>query len=233
MRIAICDADTYFSKKLKQTLYKYSNQYRLDFVIDCFENGDKLLKSNNKYEIIFIEYFLLGKNGLEIAKLLRKNNIYSKIIFISQNTKFILESFTVSPFRFLTKPLDDKILFKTLDDYFSEKGVHHPLWINNNFNTFCIHTNDIFYIEADNKYCYIHLKDKKILCKKTMARVYDTLPKPHFQKINRAFIVNLDVINKYNSDNAQLSNGEKLHITRTYFKSFKENYLNYSLPKII
>ncbi len=233
MRIAICDANNQNSLKLKHKLYLYSNEFKLDFVIDTFSKGEELLKSNRKYEIIFIEYYLSGINGLETAKLLRKSNIQSKIIFISQNTNFILETFCVSPFRFLTKPLNDKKLYQTLEDYFTETTTHRTLWINNGINTFCIYTDEIFYLEADNKYCYIHLKDITIPCKKTMARVYAALPKLHFQKINRAFIVNLDVINKYNSENVSLKNGEQLHITRTYFKTFKQNYLEYSLPEII
>ena len=233
MRIAVCDSDTFFSNLLKHKLYKYSNLNELDFVIDTFTNGEDLLNSNHKYEMIFIEYYLDGINGFNTAKLLRKNNTFSKIIFISQNTNFIFDSFCVSPFRFLTKPLSENTLFKTLDDYFNDKNNRYTLWINNNIDTFCIYTNEILYLEANNKYCIIHLSNKTILCKKTMARVYDALPKLHFQKINRAFIVNLNSINKYNSENVVLTNGETLHITRTYFKNFKENYFKYSLPKII
>jgi len=91
----------------------------------------------------------------------------------------------------------------------------------------------ILYLEANNKYCYIHLENETILCKKTMARVFDALPKIYFQKINRAFIVNLNAINKYNAQNVDLKNGETLHITRTYYKNFKQEYLNFFNPKIL
>ena len=66
-----------------------------------------------------------------------------------------------------------------------------------------------------------------------MARVFEALPKIYFLKINRSFIVNLGFINKYNTESVFLKNGEDLHITRTYYKNFKENYILYSSPKII
>jgi len=100
-------------------------------------------------------------------------------------------------------------------------------------DTVCLNSEEIFYIEASNKHCLIHLKNEIILCKKTMARVSEVLPKIHFQKINRAFIINLNCIDKYNSDSVFLKNGENLHITRTYYKSFKQNYFEYLKPKII
>ena len=122
---------------------------------------------------------------------------------------------------------------KTLDEYINENTTHYTLWVTNKSSTVCINTSEITYLEANNKYCFIHLNNRTILCKKTMAQVFEVLPKLHFQKINRAFIVNFDTINTYNSENVALKNGESLRITRTYFKNFKQNYREYSLPKII
>ncbi len=233
MRIAICDCDNIFAKQLKHKLYLYSNKYKLELVIDIFSSGEKLLNSPNKYALIFIEYDLPGINGLKTAHNLRKNNKFSKIIFTSHNTDIALEVFCVSPFRFLKKPIKDSTLEKTLSDYLNDTGCHYAMCINNGSDTFCINTNEILYLEACNKYCYIHLNRETILCKKTMARVYDALPKFHFQKINRAFVVNLEVINKYNTQNVDLKNGETLHITRTYFKDFKKEYLNFLSPVVL
>ncbi len=233
MRIAICDTDNFASNNLKHRLYKYSNHYKLDFVVDIFSSGEELLANHNNYSVIFVEYNLSGIDGLKTSIILRQRNVHSKIIFTSINTDFILETFRVSPFRFLKKPINETALTKALDDCFSKADNHYLLWINNGINTFCFCTSDVLYLEADNKHCHIHLKDKTILCKKTMARVYELFPKPHFQKINRAFIVNLNIINKYSSENVELINGEKLHITRTYFKTFKQNYFNYTLPRTV
>lgn len=233
MRIAICDADNAFTEYLKHKIYFYSNKYKLDVVVDIFISGEDLLECGQRYSLIFMEYYLSGINGLETAKFLRKSNTHSKIIFTSQNTDFVFEAFSVSPYRFLKKPINESALYKTLDDYFNETNTHYTLWINDGINTLCINTNEIVYLEANNKYCFIHLDNKTILCKKTMARVFEFLPKLHFQKINRAFIVNFDAIKKYNSENVALKNGETLRITRTYFKNFKQNYREYLLPKII
>ncbi len=227
MRIAICDKDNIFSIKLKQALYSYSNLHNLDFFIEVFNSGEKLLHSKNKYNLIFIEYTLSGINGLETVKEMRRQNNNTKIIFLTTNTKFIFEAFKVNTYRFLTKPLKKDILYKTLDDYFKESHSHYALLVNDGINTLCIYTDEIFYLEANNKYCFIHLENKTILCKKTMARVFEVLPKFYFQKINRAYIVNLNLINKYNSENVSLKNGKTLRITRTNLKIFKQKYTDF------
>lgn len=232
MRIAICDSDKNYLKNLKQLLYRYSNTYKMDFIVEEFLSGEQLLQSENEYCIIFTEYILSGINGLETAKLLRRNNDKTAIVFLSQNTDFVFESFKVSPYRFLTKPLNCEDLFDTLNDFFKSYSEKYPLCITDDINTHCLNATDILYLEANNKHCFIHLMNEVITCKRTMARVFSALPQKHFKKIHRAFIVNLNFIEKYNNEYVFLSNGEKLHISRNYCKYFKEEYLNFANPKI-
>lgn len=233
MRIAICDKDSLFSAKLKHKLYSYSNFNKLDLLIEVFNSGEQLLLSKNKYNLIFIEYTLSGINGLETVKKMRQQNNYTKVIFITSNTKFIFEAFKVEAYRFLTKPLNEQLLHKTLNDFFKNTTTHYPILINCNSDSICFNSEEIIYLEANGKYSYIHLNSKKIYCKKTMARVFEALPQLHFQKINRAFIINLNYVKKYNADYVFLKNGEKLHITRTYYKNFKTAYLDYIQAKVI
>ena len=232
MRIALCDADNVSLKNTKKSLYQYANKHKIEFLIDEFYSGIALLSSKERYEIIFIEYNIKDINGFETAKILRQKNSNSAIVFFSSYLGFILESFKVNPFRFLLKPISDETIFSTMDDFFEKKGKDYPLWIKDeDNNTVCLNTADIFYIEADNKHCFVNLKDIQYYCKKTMAKVFDTLPKTHFHKINRAYIVNLNCISLYNNDYIMLSNGNKLHISRNYLKSFKKEYRGFLSPK--
>lgn len=230
MRIAICDNDIKFSKILKQKLYSYSNLKKYEFFVETFHSGEELLDSHNNYSIVFIEYALGGINGLETAKKLRKRNNKSIIIFLTAATHFVFEAFCIEACRFITKPLNEITLTNTLDQLLADS---FPLLITNKDGMLCINTEDIFYLEADNKYCYIHLKNKTLQCKKTMAQALEALPKSRFQKIHRSFVVNMNQIHKYNSDYVFLKNGTRLHVTRTYCKNFKQNYINYSCPIII
>lgn len=232
MRIAICDSNITQLKKLKQALYCYSNSQKTDFIVEEFLNGEALLKSKNKYCLIFTEYNLSGINGLELAKIIRKRNQKTEIVFLSENTDFVFESFKVSPYRFLTKPLNQEILFETLRDFFNSYSENYPLWVTNQINTYCLNVDDIVYLEANNKHSFIHLKDEVIPCNKTMARVFATLPQNVFKKINRAFVVNLNYVSKYNNEYVFLKSGENLHISRNYRAYFKQEYFAFANPKI-
>ncbi len=233
MRIAICDWDKNFNKKIKNIIYSYAELFRIDIVVDCYTSGEFLLNSKVNYNIYFLGYKLDGINGLITAEKLRIKNSNTTIIFVSEYTDFVFDAFKVNPYRFLLKPIKKDIIFKTLDEYFENYGTDYPLWIKSKDNTTCLNTSEIYFLEADNKHCFVHLKNEFLKCNRTMAKVFGVLPKNHFSKINRAFIINLNYIEGYNNEQVLLKNNISLHISRNYLKTFKEEYRNFICPKEI
>lgn len=230
MRVAICDRDEKLLGEIKSSIYEYAAKHRLDIVVDCYKNGDDLLHSKLKYTLIFLGYFLIGENGLIIAKKIRECNSFSSIIFVSENTDFIFEAFSVNTFRFLVPPIKKSEFEKVLDEFFCKFGNDYPIWIKNREETVCLNTGEIYFLEANNKHSIVHTKKYAFDCNKTMARVYEVLPKGNFAKINRAYIVNLNWVFSYNSDEVLLRNGVRLHIGRRFLKTFKDEYRLFKNP---
>ena len=229
MRIAICDDDVQMIRLLKPLIYRYANEHRYDFVIEEFYSGESLLKSNLAFDIIFLDYKMNNLNGLDTAKQLRKRNAGNVIIFITSYTHFVFDAFKVNAFRFLVKPITEKKIHETLDDYFSMFGNDYPILLRSERDTLCIDTKEIVFLEADNKHCVIHLANHKLIrCSKTMAVVSKLMPRNHFYKVNRAFIVNFNYIDRYNSDEIIFTNNEHVHISRNYLTAFKVAYKTYS-----
>lgn len=230
MRIALCDWDNAYIKKVKNMIYTYAEYRRMEIVIDCYNSGEKLIQSNINYNIIFLGYKLNGINGLKTAEIIRENNPHLSIVFVSEYTDFVFDSFKVSPYRFLIKPINRNDLFETLNALFEKFSNDYCLWIKCREDTVCLYTNKIYYLEADNKHCKINLSHEALNCNKTMARVYSALPKNHFSKINRAFVVNLNYVERYNNKELYLSNNQALTIGRNFIKSFKEEYRIFKQP---
>ncbi len=233
MRIAICIADNRILKSLKQLIYLYAEKTKIDIMVDCFTTSKELLYSAESCNIIFLNYNIIGEAGLDIARKLRSEKSPATIVFIGNYAPSVLEAFTVKPYRFLVTPLKKSEIFNLLDDFFTDFSLNYPLLIRCKSETVCLKASDIVYLEADNKHCFIHLKNEAHSCNHTMARVYNLLPKYRFCKINRAFIVNFDYISRYNSDMLTLKTGEELHISRNYLKSFKDEYISFLNPAVL
>lgn len=233
MRVAICDDEKVFREDLIKKVYEYSNIHRLEMVVDGYSCGEDLILSRIPYDIIFLDYKMGGLDGLDTARKLREKNLSCSIIFLTNYPHFVYESFEVNTFRFFEKPLEKNKLHKAFDDYFKKYGNDYPVLLKCNREILNINTKDIVFLEADNKSCIIHLVDEIIRCSKTMATISKLMPEDHFHKVNRAFIVNLNYIRKYDNDEITFKNGEKVHISRNYLTPFKTEYRKYSRNRFI
>ena len=228
IRIAVCDDEQFFIDSLSNAICEYSESRGLAISIDRFTSGEGLLSGVNDHDIVLLDYNMGGINGLETAKALRKKNIYCTIIFLTSYTQFVFESFKVSPFRFFKKPLDTQELHKALDEYFEQFGNNYPLQLTVNRETICIRTNDIIYLEADKKKCYIILAKERMHCAKSMGAVASLLPDNIFFKVNKAFIVNFNHIEKYDNDLIHFRNGDSVHVSRKYLTPFKTAFKQFA-----
>ncbi len=228
MKIAICDNDLKNSEKLKALLYDYSNFKKTDYVVDIYIGFEQIIKEADNYFLIFLSFE--DKNGKHISHLLQKMGMSKKLIIIGNDYRLASDAFMINAFNFIKKPYNKISLFEILESFFKSTVSVIPLIISNGSENFCINIGDILYLEADNKHSIIHLTDQTVCCNKTMAKVSAMLPENNFLKINRAFIVNLNHIIKFNSQYVTLSNNEAIHPGRHFYKSFKTDYYRLKAP---
>jgi len=231
LRIAVCDDDPILRDELKNAVYTYSNQHRIESLIDEFKCGEDLVDSKYTYEIIFLDYQMEKLNGMDTARILRKNNQTGSIIFLTAYPDFVYESFEVDTYRFLKKPLDTEKLYDVLDDYFSELRKNKTILMKVNYGTVSIQTNDILFLEAQNKKCNIYLKNEVLTVNTMMAAVFKELPPNEFFKTHKGFIVNLNNIKSYNSNHVYFNNSYFAMISRNYYTAFKKAFMIYSKIK--
>ena len=224
MRISICVKNYTQAKLLKKQVYGYSEPHKKEVLVDCYSNGEKMILSGVKYDLIFLEYDLYGANGFEIAKRITDYNKTASIVIISSNLKLAVEGYRINIFRFLVSPIEQSSIYRVLNEYYSERRYDYPVFLKSGTDTVCLNTADILYLEANNKHCLVHTEDEILECNHTMSKISELMPDVHFFKINRAYIINSDYVNRYNTECVHLKNGEALHISRNYLGPFKQSY---------
>ncbi len=227
MRVAVCDGNGINRNSLKLMIYRYAERLKIDAVAEEYLCGNDMLASGKRYNMVFLDYNAEILNGMAVSRLLREGDCFCSIIFTSSENRFRNDIFKVSPSGFLTYPIKERDVVLLLDDYFRKKINGYPMLIKSGADTVCLNTNEIVYLEADNKHCVVHLKEKNLNCSRTMGSVYEVLPKVSFLKINRAFVINSEYINSFNSREVVLKTGDKLYISRNYRKDFKQGYFNF------
>ena len=102
MKILLIEDEKSLVNIIKETLE--NNKFRVDFTLSGKEGYEKAL--TNDYDLIILDVMLPEKNGFDILKDLKKNNITSKIIMLTalSSLENKLDGFNKGADDYLTKP---------------------------------------------------------------------------------------------------------------------------------
>ncbi len=230
MKIAVFEKDYNNAIRLKKILYSYSNLKKLNFVVDIYSDFKNLIALSENYVLIFLSFENEYINNLSKKSAFKK--ILDKIIITGDNYQIADKAFRIHACNFSKTPYQKNVIFEILESFFATNTIIVPIIADNTTELFCLNVCDILYLEANNKHSIIHLTDKSVYCNKTMAKIFSVLPDDIFLKINRAFVVNLNHITRFNSKIVILSNNVSLNPTRHFYKTFKSDYMRIKTPKI-
>lgn len=84
-----------------------------------------------------------------------------------------------------------------------------------------VRLSDIRFVEAYDKYCYIHTPDKKYMLKERLKNIATRLPRQRFIQIHRSFIINLEAIDDIQLHrNIVIIDHKEVGIGRSYRQAF-------------
>ena len=116
-RIVICEDEISQREKLKEYIQKIFDENKEELEIIEFESAEDLLSDNivlKEVDIFILDIKLNGLSGMDLAKLIRKEDDRSEIIFVTSLVEYIQEGYTVRAYRYLLKPIEYEELRKHL-----------------------------------------------------------------------------------------------------------------------
>ena len=216
LRIAICDDDSKFTRKLETLVLQESQKLGIRADTDVFSDGKTLLKSfqnGDHYELIFIDIEMEQVDGITAARRIREIDRTVLLVYVSGYDKYLKELFEVEPFRFLSKPLNHAQFdryFKEACKRINETEVFYQFTFNKEIRK--ISVKDIVYFESNNRIVYIHLKDgtnEYFYGKLNNVEKELAASRQYFLRIHQSFLVNYDYIIKMNLFNITINYARK------------------------
>ena len=233
-QIAICDDEQAELDKLKHLLVSWRSQHgECDFTIECFPDADEMLCriSEEGYEpdLLLLDIYMQGKQGMEAARELRKMGKRFGILFITSSREYALEAFGVDAVQYLVKPVSDKELFPVLDRFLEEMKTRKKYILVKDRGVRRVEIHDIIYCEAQKKSQRICLIDgTELLQNMTLSKVYEMLSVcREFVKVGISYVINLEHIVSLNAREAQMDNGKTIYLPRGAYRGLREQYFDY------
>lgn len=118
MQFALID-DADAERKLAMCLFSdYASRMQLNITVKAFESGEAFLSSFTPYayDIIFMDIYMPGMNGIEAARKLRETDNRSLLVFLTSSDAHMGNAFSVHAFDYIEKPLEHDRFFACLTD---------------------------------------------------------------------------------------------------------------------
>jgi len=233
MKIIVCDDTAEERLALCSNIKKYLEEINCTADIIIFEDGESLLKNipaleANDVHILFLDIYMPGLTGIEVAKKLRESGAEIVIIFTTTSPDHGLDGFSVKAFQYLLKPISYPILKETLDDCMAIfADALRCIEVTADKVVVKIPLKDIIYIEIIAHYGLIHTNSGTIRSRITLDEMEKQLEESTFLRTHRSFIVNMRYIKKVADDDFLLTTGGSVPIRRTDKVKIKKEYMDY------
>ena len=235
MRIAIIDDIATDAQKLYRYLCRWADEHCVPMVPepDIFTKGEAFFKKfvKNAYDIIFLDIYMKGMTGMDVARKIRVLDNSCCLIFTTLSLDFAVESYEVDTSYYLVKPysylqLCDAMKRCKSSNLEASQSILFP-------GNHLLFLHQIAYTQYENRHIHIHLKDGEIVTlsmkHKDFARLL--LDYPYFCDCMRGIIINFEAVSRITEDSFIMTNGSVIPVSRLKYHEVRERFLNYCYTK--
>lgn len=231
INLAICDDDASVLSIVSGAVCSAFSKHGMDAAVDVFQRSRDLeiRMKEREYDLIFLDIDMPGMDGITFAKRLRASNYHTDIIFISSREDKVFEALRTNPGGFVRKSrfLEDVPEFVGLWLKNRPREEAKKLVIQTRETTYTFALDTLLYIESSGKNQQIHVvnRGEPVVIRRSMQDLEDGLTRSGFLRIHKGYLVNYRFIRRLEEDEALLTNGERLPLSRRRVQEIRNQYL--------
>ncbi|WP_019228658.1 LytTR family DNA-binding domain-containing protein [Sedimentibacter sp. B4] len=229
IKIVICDDMAEDIELLSAALYIYDNSFEIATYTKGETLIDELLDSKQFVDILFLDIYMPGINGIKTAQKICRERKDIKIIFVSSSKEHYSQAYEVFAFNYILKPFDREKLYSVLDRAIEEIRREHSYKIRFSYKStmYSVDFRYILFIESRDKLILYHLSDGSTLqCYGKLDNLTKELPENFFIRCHQSFIVNTSYITEMGEAHFRVGQ-VVISISKKYLKNAKNQYYAY------
>jgi DNA-binding LytR/AlgR family response regulator len=233
MNVIICEDTKEDAAVLHSHIQKYFKSINCPVNIIAYNNGDSFLedfeaKKLSNIQIVFLDIYMPGINGINLAKKIRRTNDEIVVVFTTMSDNHALDGFAVSALQYLLKPVDYLQVESTLSKCIKlfADSLRFIAVLSGRL-TVKIYLKDIMYIEVFNSTILIHTVSETIKSYLSLSELEKQLEGSTFLRTHRSYVVNMCYINDMDTNNFILKDNTVIPIRRDDKLKIKQIYRDY------
>lgn len=230
-QIAIYEDEKIFSEAFEKNCNQLCTKLKIDHTVTAFQNSKELLQiistEPTKFDLFLLDIITDELSGMDLAKIIRKKNKESSIIFVTSNRDFAIQGYEVQALHYLLKPIDINLLEKLIDTDYKNKFKRKFITLETHTNLVKIAFSEIVALETVNRKVAVYLLDKTIYHTGKLSDLAEQLPSNLFIRCHQSFTLNIRNIREVDKKNATAVNGKIIPISRSHQKAIQKAFLEW------
>ena len=234
LNIAICDDLSEDRVKLQKDIAAYFADKSDKAEVATFESGDELLSVVQKkpFQIVFMDVYMDGLDGVETSQQLRKMGLGCAIIFTTTSPDHAMAGYEVSASDYLLKPFLQKDVFEALDYAISRLPKSQcTVEIISDRNHLELPISDIMYIEVYGHECRVHMSSGTVHPTNQALKALEKSVGPDFIRSHKSYLVNAAYILRPTDAAFLLKNNESIPIGTEMKAKSRDAFFEWSFVK--
>lgn len=229
-RIAVVEDEQQYRDEVCQYIEQYATEHQLKFDVTTYTDGQEIVDDVQKhYDIIFFDIEMTKLNGMDAAKVIRERDVNVVMVFITNMAQYAIEGYEVGALDFVLKPIDyygfSFRLARALGRVQKKQG-NLEFAINTPGGIKKLNSNDIYYIEIENRFLVYHTAEGDFSQRGTLQSAEEMFQNYHFVKCNHWYLVNLKYVTEIEENIVHVA-GSRLEISRRNRAHFLKEVTEY------
>lgn len=223
--VAVIEDDEKAFKHIENCINRFCESNETVLKTTRFANAETFLSTAMNFDLVFMDIALPDMNGLEAARLMRKINDVSTLIFVTNLAHLAIKGYEVQARDFIVKPIKYSEfaykLKKTLLAIDSTQNKNLTVKTADGVRVFNI--KNLKYVEVANHTLIYHLTDSIFQRTGSLANIEADLKNCGLIKCNRCYYVNPSFITSVEGYRIILDN-EQIAVSQPQKKTFMQEF---------
>ena len=232
MNIAIIDDISTDAEALKNIAVSYFEKKQIRAEICHFFSAEEFFEDYQpgKFQILFLDIYMDGANGIEIARELRGFDPDCLLIFTTTSTDHALDGFKVRALHYLVEPYNEKEISELMDEVLSripDSGKYIDVKVNG--SNIQVPFRSIVFAEHFSHMIHIHTTKTKELVTRQSFEAFLALLKiePRFYQCNRGIVINLEHAVDFDGEVFVMDDGNQIPVSQKLVKHARQTFMEF------
>ncbi|MCF2707020.1 response regulator transcription factor [Arcanobacterium haemolyticum] len=215
---------------IESLLNQFEHENSVSFSVRKFDDGAAILDHYQPdYDIIFLDIQMSGIDGMRTATAIRQVDTKVVLIFVTNTSQYATTGYSVNAQSYLLKPVTYFAFHTEMQRALSrlQQLERESILVGSGSSLRRLDIADIVYLESNRHRMTIHTVSEEIVFSGTLKSLESDLAPRNFYRANSGYLVNLRHLKAITGEDALMSNGDVLKVSRSRKKGLMEALTNY------